>query len=325
MGCLKLSYYEQGRALEVNPIFFTSAVEKKRYAEKNRLSSSTFGFNGQESDDEVYGTKNLYAFKYRMSDPRLGGQFWSIDPLAPQYPGWSPYHFAQRTPIWARELEGLEAWYTTTESGDQELIPNAAGPLSDSYAQDIGATHFGVLENQPDYSFSDTEIQDFSNWNATSGSTEPGACLGCAVTGSERLTGANAGFRNSSGNNVLSGKTLYDVGTNLQQAGNAAELPTRQGQETTTILNNPNAVGTANTAYIAGPAGAYHSIIITNNTSTSQFSIFDQGTGWDVKNTTQQGAQNQINSINSIHPNWGSRMWQIYKTKQVEVLYPIGQ
>ena len=28
MGCLKLSYYEQENALEVNPIFFGNALEK---------------------------------------------------------------------------------------------------------------------------------------------------------------------------------------------------------------------------------------------------------------------------------------------------------
>ena len=46
--------------------------------------------------------------------------------------------------------------------------------------------------------------------------------------------------------------------------------------------------------------------------------------GVDIKKETQQGAQNQIDDINGIHPNWGSRIWQIYKTKTVEVLYPIG-
>ena len=291
---------------------------------KLNSSDSRYGFNGQEGDDEIYGSKNLYVYKHRMSDARLGGQFWSIDPLFRSYPGWSPFHFAQRTPVWARELEGLEAWYTTTESGDQEIIEGASGPLSNAYAEGIGATHYGVTEDQPDYSFSDQEVQDFSNWNATNGPTEPGACLGCATTGSEMLTGADGGFRNSSGNNVLNGKTLYDLGRNLEGEGNAAELPTSQGQETTTIIKNPNAEGTANTAYLGGPAGAYHSILIIHNSSNNTFSIFDQGTGWDVKNETQQGAQSQIDDINSYHPDWGSRIWQIYKTQQTEVLYPLG-
>ncbi len=91
------------------------------------------------------------------------------------------------------------------------------------------------------------------------------------------------------------------------------------------ILNNPNSQGTENTAYIAGPAGAYHSIIITHNTRTNEFSIFDQGTGWDIKNTNQQGAQQPIDYLNNLHPNWGSRMWQLHKPNQVKVLIPIEQ
>jgi len=47
----------------------------------------------------------------------LGGQFWSIDPLASQYPGWSPYTFAQRRPIDGFELEGLE-WRPVNEQGE---------------------------------------------------------------------------------------------------------------------------------------------------------------------------------------------------------------
>jgi|GEM_PF-2122377 RHS repeat-associated protein len=99
MGCLKLSYYEQERALEVNPIFFTSAVEKKRYAEKNRLSSSTYGFNGQEKDNEVKGVGNSYNFGDRIQDPRLGGGFLSLDKFADKNPSFSPYIFADNNPI----------------------------------------------------------------------------------------------------------------------------------------------------------------------------------------------------------------------------------
>jgi len=100
MGCLKLAYYEQERALEVNPIFFTGAVEKKRYLEKNRLSSSTYGFNGKEKDGEVSGEGNSYDYGFRIYNPRLG-RFLSVDPLFRSYPWYSSYHFAGNKPIWA--------------------------------------------------------------------------------------------------------------------------------------------------------------------------------------------------------------------------------
>jgi RHS repeat-associated protein len=65
-------------------------------------------FNGQEGDNEVFGEAALHSFEYRMHDARLG-RFWSVDPLAAKYPWNSTYAFCENTPIWARELEGLEA------------------------------------------------------------------------------------------------------------------------------------------------------------------------------------------------------------------------
>jgi hypothetical protein len=61
MGCLKLTYYEQGNALEVhssiqrakglnalevNSNFFGEALEKKGYSDFFRLKAYTYGFNG---------------------------------------------------------------------------------------------------------------------------------------------------------------------------------------------------------------------------------------------------------------------------------------
>lgn len=64
-------------------------------------------FNGQESDNEVLGDGALHAFEYRMHDTRTG-RFWSVDPLAGDYPYWSTYQFAGLMPTWYGELEGLE-------------------------------------------------------------------------------------------------------------------------------------------------------------------------------------------------------------------------
>lgn len=107
------------------PTFFGVDYTKKSVARKVRINYSTFGaimpgrnynanqyrygYQNQEMDNEVYGTGNLYAFEYRMDDPRLG-RFWSIDPLAAKYPWNSPYAFSENRVISAIELEGLEAW-----------------------------------------------------------------------------------------------------------------------------------------------------------------------------------------------------------------------
>lgn len=81
------------------------------------LSSSQyrFGFNGQEKDDEITGVTGSHLnFKYRMYDSRIA-RFFAVDPLTAKYPYWTPYQFAGLTPIWARELEGLEPYITREE------------------------------------------------------------------------------------------------------------------------------------------------------------------------------------------------------------------
>jgi RHS repeat-associated protein len=67
-----------------------------------------FGFQGQEKDNDVYGSEGTsYFYKYRMHDSRVG-RFWSIDPLTNEYPYNSPYAFSENRVIDGIELEGLE-------------------------------------------------------------------------------------------------------------------------------------------------------------------------------------------------------------------------
>jgi RHS repeat-associated protein len=66
-----------------------------------------YGFQGQETDNEVTGSESHVSYKYRMHDARLG-RFLSIDPLAPDYPHNSPYAFSENRVIDGVELEGLE-------------------------------------------------------------------------------------------------------------------------------------------------------------------------------------------------------------------------
>jgi RHS repeat-associated protein len=73
-------------------------------------SDYRYGFQGQETDDEITGSESHVSYKYRMHDARLG-RFLSLDPLAPQYPHNSPYAFSENRVIDAIELEGLEQVY----------------------------------------------------------------------------------------------------------------------------------------------------------------------------------------------------------------------
>ncbi len=44
----------------------------------------------------------------RIYDPRVG-RFLSVDPITKDYPELTPYQFASNTPVWAMDLDGLEA------------------------------------------------------------------------------------------------------------------------------------------------------------------------------------------------------------------------
>ena len=67
-----------------------------------------YSFNGQEADNEVYGTDIFQNYGFRMYDTRLA-RFWGVDPLTKDYPMLTPFQFASCSPIWAVDWDGLEA------------------------------------------------------------------------------------------------------------------------------------------------------------------------------------------------------------------------
>lgn len=64
-----------------------------------------YGFNGKENDNEVKGVGNQIDFGARAYDPRIGRWF-STDPDAHKYPGYSPYSFVLNTPMSAVDPDG---------------------------------------------------------------------------------------------------------------------------------------------------------------------------------------------------------------------------
>lgn len=88
-----------------------------------------YGFNGKENDNEVKGEGNQQDYGFRISDPRLG-RFLSVDPLSRKYADLTPYQFASNTPIWASDVDGLEARirtiYTDSKGKTQVSIQNAS-------------------------------------------------------------------------------------------------------------------------------------------------------------------------------------------------------
>ena len=81
-----------------------------------------FGFNGEEKDNDIYGDGNVYDYGFRIYNPRLG-KFLSLDPMFKVFPMYSPFHFANNSPIFAIDLDGLESkisiYGAGKENGDE--------------------------------------------------------------------------------------------------------------------------------------------------------------------------------------------------------------
>jgi RHS repeat-associated protein len=61
-------------------------------------SSSRYGFNGKEKDDEIKGNSNSINFDSRILDVRLG-KWLSCDPLQYVSVSWTPYNFVKNCPM----------------------------------------------------------------------------------------------------------------------------------------------------------------------------------------------------------------------------------
>jgi hypothetical protein len=83
-------------------------LKNGRHGQETNIKTR-YKHQGQEGDDEINGEGNSYAYEYRISDPRVV-RFWSLDPLAAEYPHNSPYAFSENRLIDGVELEGLEVY-----------------------------------------------------------------------------------------------------------------------------------------------------------------------------------------------------------------------
>ncbi|MCC5922082.1 MAG: RHS repeat-associated core domain-containing protein [Cyclobacteriaceae bacterium] len=66
-----------------------------------------YGFNGKEEDPEgLGGGGSTYEYGFRIYNPQIS-KFLSVDPLADQAPGWTPYRFGFNNPIRFLDPNGL--------------------------------------------------------------------------------------------------------------------------------------------------------------------------------------------------------------------------
>jgi RHS repeat-associated protein len=151
---------------------------------QTRAAAYSFGFQGQEKDDELHGaTGTSFAFEYRMHDPRVG-RFLSLDPLSAKYPHNSPYAFSENRVIDGVELEGLEVSLVNPEQDkcdgvheDDTGLQRAAANQKDQTAEhiyshgnwqqllDCSSGHLGAVGINTDLGFLNLLGERIDKWN----------------------------------------------------------------------------------------------------------------------------------------------------------------
>ncbi len=83
--------------------------------------SYRYGYNGKEMDTDF---SNNYDYGFRIYNAGIA-KFLSVDPLTRKYPELTPYQFASNSPVWAIDLDGLEAFFIHgTSSNSKRWIEN---------------------------------------------------------------------------------------------------------------------------------------------------------------------------------------------------------
>ncbi|MEN7551553.1 RHS repeat-associated core domain-containing protein [Rapidithrix thailandica] len=103
----RVKYKDNRRASEVlsaSDYFpFGKQMAGRNYSDENYR----YGFNGKENDKDFGNQHLIQDYGFRLYNPKIG-KFLSVDPLAKDYPGLTPYQFASNNPIYNIDLDGLE-------------------------------------------------------------------------------------------------------------------------------------------------------------------------------------------------------------------------
>ncbi|WP_264791953.1 RHS repeat domain-containing protein [Aureispira anguillae] len=130
-----------------------------------------YSFNGKENDTD-WGNQHIQDYGFRLYNPALA-KFLSVDPLAPEYPWYTPYQFAGNMPIVAIDLDGLEPQITNGSEfgGDASSATDHSGESVATVTPDMNVQEYGDMESvegeAPPQTFSDYQRKypEFANMN----------------------------------------------------------------------------------------------------------------------------------------------------------------
>jgi len=107
-------------------------------------------FNGQEVDNEVYGEGAVLGYEFRQYDTRIG-RWWSVDPMADNYPSTSHYAFCRNNPILFMDPNG--AFDTRAEARQYRKDHHTGGIIKKNSARDIFAGKYSIDNRRKQLSY----------------------------------------------------------------------------------------------------------------------------------------------------------------------------
>jgi RHS repeat-associated protein len=102
----------------------------------NPSKANRYKYNGKEIVNEM--DLSVYDYGARYYDPSIG-RWGAVDPLASEYPGFSPYHFVYNNPIKHYDPTGAapDDWYRNNKTGTytwyDKPYANGSGPMREGY------------------------------------------------------------------------------------------------------------------------------------------------------------------------------------------------
>ena len=132
-------------------------------------NSYRFNFNGQEKDDQIYGSHGTsYTVQFWQYDSRLGRR-WNLDPVVKPYE--SSYATFINNPIWFSDILGNDTSFSN--DADRSFVLDLVNPESENYNKGYAKKFQKLVDSETMYNFESKKwgkIKD-ENGNAVSGVT----------------------------------------------------------------------------------------------------------------------------------------------------------
>lgn len=281
------------------------------------LNMYRYTFTGKEDLSEIMDEPNIIDFGFRLYASALGRWF-TTEPLARKYPGWSPYLYAANSPILIRDYDGKDiivllarnsvkgfghmamlvgddnfGWFLYSNGGTTEKL----GVYGPSNQDQVQGKHFVSLEefaNSP-YNQHDGEQYYTDAYRITTDPIQDEAAIQAAK---ERL----------SQDYVIVGNSCMDVVTAGLKAAGLHDGDTRFDPPSTPESSDPffqSKVGSRPGDNSVAPTSRFPNIVSSNEGSVISEQLYETYYTQDVITVSAQ----KIGEVGSKMGQWLSKAW----------------